>query len=239
MTSIKKAINANAIWISDTHLGSKGSQIEKFEDFLKSISCKKLFLNGDIIDKFLIKNSTDLQTICKPIIDQIKQLQEEGTKIYFLQGNHDKEEDVKKVFLNIVYETEIKYKTLKNKTYLIFHGDKCDSSGALKTNFITLLGTKVYEFILSFKKKANNNKLNLSKIIKVVSKKIILILFQYEKQLLKYLQKENVDGVICGHSHQPIIKRIRNKDYLNCGDWVHHCSYIIETNDGTFKLLNY
>ena len=72
-----------------------------------------------------------------------------------------------------------------------------------------------------------------------MSKKIILILFQYEKKLLKYLQKENVDGVICGHSHNPIIKKISNKDYLNCGDWVHHCSYIIETNDGTFKLLNY
>jgi len=45
-----------------------------------------------------------------------------------------------------------------------------------------------------------------------------------------------VDGVICGHSHQPIIKQLNNKDYLNSGDWIDNCTYIIETREGEFKL---
>ena len=70
--------------------------------------------------------------------------------------------------------------------------------------------------------------------------KDLILLYRLVKEnldeLLKHLNTENVDGVICGHSHQPIIKKINDKDYLNTGDWIDNCSYILETNDGEFKL---
>tara|TARA_Y100001968_G_scaffold309591_1_gene329560 strand:- start:1264 stop:1974 length:711 start_codon:yes stop_codon:yes gene_type:complete len=230
----KKKIVANSIWVSDVHLGSQGSQVEKFELFLNSISCKNLFLNGDIIDNYLINNTNHIKTHYKSIITQLETLQNKGTHIYFLQGNHDKKEAIENVFLNITFKKEIIYKTLTNKTYLIFHGDKCDTSVKLKTKYIAKFGTKFYEFCLSFKK--SSNKPHFSRIIKILSKKIISFLFQNEKKLLAYLENQQVDGVICGHSHQPMIKKIKNKDYLNSGDWIDNCSYIIETYNGEFKL---
>tara|TARA_B100000427_G_scaffold205335_2_gene170912 strand:- start:20266 stop:20976 length:711 start_codon:yes stop_codon:yes gene_type:complete len=230
----KNKIIANSIWISDTHLGSGGSQTHKLEIFLQSISCNNLFLNGDIIDKYLIKNITEIKIKYKNIINLIKNLQENGTKIYFLQGNHDKEDDVKKIFPDIIFKKQLKYQTKTNKTYLIFHGDQCDKSVALKSKSVAKLGTKTYEFCLSFKKKSS--KKHFSQFIKIWSKKTLSLIFKYEKTLLKYLNKEKVDGVICGHSHQPIIKKINNKDYLNTGDWIDNCSYILETDDGEFKL---
>lgn len=40
-------------------------------------------------------------------------------------------------------------------------------------------------------------------------------------------------GVICGHVHFPRV----TVGYLNCGDWVHHCTAIAEHYDGRFELL--
>ena len=38
------------VWVSDVHLGTKGSRAKEFLEFLKTVECEKIFLVGDIVD---------------------------------------------------------------------------------------------------------------------------------------------------------------------------------------------
>jgi UDP-2,3-diacylglucosamine pyrophosphatase LpxH len=41
------------------------------------------------------------------------------------------------------------------------------------------------------------------------------------------------DKVMMGHVHSPKLER----GYINCGDWLVHCSAIVEHFDGTLELV--
>ena len=45
-----------SIWISDTHLGTKGCKAEQLRDFLDNVECDYLYLVGDIIDLWKFKS---------------------------------------------------------------------------------------------------------------------------------------------------------------------------------------
>ena len=45
------------VFISDTHLGTKGCRSDFLADFLGRISCDTLYLVGDIIDGWRLKKS--------------------------------------------------------------------------------------------------------------------------------------------------------------------------------------
>ena len=233
---VSTKILAKTIWISDVHIGSCGAQLEKFYTFLKNISCETLYLNGDIFDKWLINNIEQLKEQNKNILNQIKKLQQNGMKIIFLSGNHDKIEDIKVFLGDITYIDECIYRSVTNKSYLVFHGDKLDASVSLRMNWMSKLGTNIYEFLLSFKCNSSNNSTHFSRKVKIFIKNTIAKLSGYEKKLVKYLYEKNVDGVICGHSHQPKIKKINSKDYYNSGDWVDNCTFLSESKDGEISL---
>jgi UDP-2,3-diacylglucosamine pyrophosphatase LpxH len=50
------------------------------------------------------------------------------------------------------------------------------------------------------------------------------------------------DFVVCGHIHQPAIRKVKNKKgrtlYLNSGDWVENLT-ALEYNNQTWKLFSY
>jgi len=43
--------------------------------------------------------------------------------------------------------------------------------------------------------------------------------------------------VVCGHIHVPAIRRLGGIDYYNCGDWVEHCTALVEHLDGRIELV--
>ena len=58
--SISKTIDKThyrAIFLSDIHLGTKGCQADRLLSFLKTHTCDRLFLVGDIIDGWRLKGS--------------------------------------------------------------------------------------------------------------------------------------------------------------------------------------
>ena len=46
-----------AVFISDTHLGTRGSRTDFLADFLGRIRCERLFLVGDIVDGWRLRKS--------------------------------------------------------------------------------------------------------------------------------------------------------------------------------------
>ena len=227
-----------SVWISDTHLGSCGTQIDSLNTFLSELKCKNLYLNGDIFDQWLIQNSQELKIRFTKTAQALHNLCEQGTDIYFLQGNHDNASDAKLFCNKMKHHEELVYTSLTGKKYLIFHGDALDPTVKLRTNSMALWSSKCFNILLRYQKKTEKKR-NLSKPIKKNIKKFINFVCMYEHRLHKYCIKKDVDGVICGHSHQPQVKQLKSKEYYNSGDWIDHCTYIAENQKGEIKLYKW
>ena len=87
---MKNKLHFRTIVISDLHLGTKGSKAKEVTNFLKQYKCRKLILNGYIIDGWQLKkygawkkkHTAFFKTVLKMIDDY-------DTKVIYLRGNHD------------------------------------------------------------------------------------------------------------------------------------------------------
>jgi hypothetical protein len=61
----------------------------------------------------------------------------------------------------------------------------------------------------------------------------------FEQVLLERARAVGAQGVICGHVHQPAVRDRDGLLYLNCGDWIEHCTAIVEHWDGSFEIVTW
>ena len=92
MENIVDRKSYRTVVISDVHLGTRYSKVSQVSDFLASVDCESLILNGDTIDGWqLQKNNYQYwgpeQARFFRII--MKMVEKHGTQVYFLRGNHD------------------------------------------------------------------------------------------------------------------------------------------------------
>lgn len=52
-------------------------------------------------------------------------------------------------------------------------------------------------------------------------------------------KKKGYNGVVCGHIHKAESKIIGGIEYLNCGDWVESCTFVVENHDGSFEVVDW
>ena len=50
--------------------------------------------------------------------------------------------------------------------------------------------------------------------------------------------RNDCEGVVCGHIHQPADRLIEGSHYLNSGDWVENITAIILDHQNTFSIFN-
>jgi len=62
---------------------------------------------------------------------------------------------------------------------------------------------------------------------------------QYEQRVALHAREARVDGHICGHIHFGAIREMDGVAYLNDGDWVEHCTGLVEHFDGRMELLHW
>ena len=78
-----------ALFISDVHLGSKGSNAELVLEVLKKYQPTYLFLVGDIIDGWLLKRKFRWPQSHTNVIRKILSYSKNGCKVIYIPGNHD------------------------------------------------------------------------------------------------------------------------------------------------------
>ena len=224
------------LFISDVHLGSRGSNPDKLLKLLKGEQPKEIFLVGDILDGWLLKKRFYWTPESTDVIRKLLKLSNKGTKITYITGNHD---DFLRSyspfdFGNIEILDEVEW-----NGYLITHGDKYD--GVVKLKWLGILGSIGYEIAIYIDRtlKKMGYQKSFSKTLKNKVKGAVKFITDFEKQLGYQAHIRNLNGVICGHIHTPENKKIQiqNKEihYLNCGDWIENNSYI-EYSKGKFKL---
>ncbi len=236
------------IVVSDLHLGSEGSKAKEVVAFLKSTSCDRLILNGDIIDGWQLKKGGSWKkkhTAFFRIV--LKMIETQGTKVVYIRGNHDD-------FLDQIIPFRLGKQFCIRKDYIlqsgnkkmfITHGDLFDSVTS-KMKWLAHLGDIGYTFLLSLNKIYNRYRswrglpyYSFSQKIKQQVKKAVNHVSEFEEKLAELALAHDCEGIICGHIHKPEIKQIGEITYLNSGDWVESLSALVEDFDGQWHLVYY
>lgn len=234
-----------SIFLSDTHIGSRNSDISKLLDFLKENECEYLFIIGDFIDGWELKNKWYWKSEYNTLIQKLLRKSRKGTQIHITYGNHD---DFLSGFENcqlgnIYVHRQYIHVLANNKKYLILHGDQFD--GIIQyTKWLQHVGSHLYNIILNINNFINKvmrrsgRSYSFAKAIKANTKSALNFINKFEECVVTAAQKNNCDGVICGHVHTATNKMIENINYLNTGSWQENDFHVIvETLDGELKLI--
>lgn len=218
-----------SIFVSDLHLGTKSAKSKKFLKFLETNSCDNLFLVGDIIDGWALQRRhywTDKQT---EVVRKILKISL-SSNVYYLPGNHD---DFVRPFFkysfnfgSCIIQNEFIYTAIDGRKILVIHGDHFDIWMKFPKKLINFLA-RIGDFLpLDWLSRARETNQSPYRYLRTSGT---------EKTLLKYIQIKKYDAVICGHTHIPKFT-VR---YMNTGDWVEHCTAIVETINGEWSLIHY
>lgn len=236
-----------SVWISDAHLCCKDAQAECLYDFLNSIRCENLYLVGDIIDIWALRRKWYWPNQYNEVIHKLLKFARRGTRVVFIPGNHD---DMFRsyvgynfggieVALNAIHETR------NGQRYLVVHGDEFDTVVQYH-RWLSHLGSWAYGHLISLNRVVNVVRRRLGKphwslsgAIKRRVKKAVKLVNRFETVLSEAAHRHKVDGVICGHIHQPAMYDIDGVRYCNTGDWVESCTALVEDERGDISLLDW
>lgn len=222
-----------ALFISDVHLGSKGSNADEVLAVLKQYQPEYLFLVGDIIDGWLLKKRFRWPQSHTNVLRKILSYSKNGTKVIYIPGNHD---EFMRDYLELNFgNIEVHNEYIWNNTY-ITHGDLYD--GVVKLKWLGILGSVGYDLAIGIDRRLKSwgYKRSLSKYLKDKVKEAVKFITSFEEEIIRQGIKHNCDTVICGHIHHPEDKIINDVRYLNSGDWIENNSYIIY-NNGEYVVI--
>jgi UDP-2,3-diacylglucosamine pyrophosphatase LpxH len=235
------------LFISDVHLGTKGCQAEMLLDFLREHDADTIYLVGDIIDGWRLKDGWYWPQAHNDVVQKLLRKGRKGARIVYVPGNHDE-------FLRNYYgthfggvevvETAI-HETADGKRYLVIHGDIFDMV-VRHARWLAFLGDWAYEtaliintYVSYFRRKLGLSYWSLSAWAKLKVKNAVNFIGQFEASLSSEARKHDADGVICGHIHHAAMHDMNGVSYVNCGDWVESCTAIAEHDDGTLELIRW
>jgi UDP-2,3-diacylglucosamine pyrophosphatase LpxH len=228
------------VMISDTHLGTRGCKDKQLLDFLKSFESEYLFLVGDIIDGWRLKQSFYWNETHNMIIKEILKKSKKGTKVVWIIGNHDEfmrpHLEHFDSFGNIEIVNECEHEMV-GKRYWVVHGDEFD--GIVRYHkWVAILGDMGYTFLLWANRYFNHLRAalglgywSLSAFIKKKVKSAVNFMMEFEASLAREAKKRGYEGVVCGHVHNAVSRDIDGIHYLNTGDFVESCTAVIEKHD--------
>ncbi|MCB0793994.1 MAG: UDP-2,3-diacylglucosamine diphosphatase [Flavobacteriales bacterium] len=235
--------------LSDVHLGTYGSRSQELLNYLKTIRPRTLVLNGDIIDVWQFSKRY-FPTAHMKVIKCIISMLAKGTEVYYVTGNHDelfrKFVGVEVGGLRIVNKVVLE---LHGKRAWIFHGDVFDVT-MKHSRWLAKLGGKGYDLLIQLNTLVNwvsertgGGRISMSRKIKNSVKSAVKYINDFEGTAAAIAMDNHYDQVICGHIHQPAMRRIqdgtgRSVVYLNSGDWIENLT-ALEYHDAHWQLYRY
>jgi UDP-2,3-diacylglucosamine pyrophosphatase LpxH len=242
----KRAVDI--VVISDVHLGTYGCRAKELLKYLKSVKPERVILNGDIIDIWQFSKRYWPKSHMK-VIKYITTLISKGVEVNYITGNHD---EMLRKFVGFQLGTfSISNKELlelDGKKTWVFHGDVFDVT-MQHSKYIAKLGAVGYDSLILLNSAINflaskfgRGPISMSKKIKNSVKSAVKFINNFEKIAADIAIENAYDYVICGHIHQPEIKKIETSEgsvmYLNSGDWVENLT-ALEYYDNKWHLFSF
>jgi UDP-2,3-diacylglucosamine pyrophosphatase LpxH len=231
-------------WLSDIHLGTRGSQAHAILDFLKHNTFDKLYLVGDIIDIWALKRGLYWPQSHNDVIQKLLRAARKGCEIVYIPGNHDEFLDgFSGQFGNISLKDHDIHTTAKGERILIFHGHQLDAV-VQNMGWLAHVGDLGYKLLLELnhfnnwiRHRLNRKPWSLSAYVKNEVKNVVSFIGKFEQEIVFYAKAHDATSVLCGHIHHAAIHDIDGVTYYNTGDWVESCTAIVEHECGQMELL--
>jgi UDP-2,3-diacylglucosamine pyrophosphatase LpxH len=235
------------IFISDTHLGTRGCKAEALADFLAHNDCQTLFLVGDIVDGWQLRRRWHWTEAQQQVVNEVLRKVDAGTRVIFVPGNHDEfaRGYAGRLFGGIEIAQEAIHETADAKRFWVLHGDRFDTVIAC-AKWLAHLGDWAYgmalrvnDLLFAVRKRLGLPYWSLSAWLKRKVKNAVEYISRFEETVAREAALRGLDGVVCGHIHHAEIRRIGDVLYLNDGDWVESCSALVEDARGHMEILRW
>jgi UDP-2,3-diacylglucosamine pyrophosphatase LpxH len=233
------------IFISDIHLGTRGCKADLLADFLARNSCETLFLVGDIVDGWRLRQRWFWPEAHNRVLEALLHKIDQGARVIYVPGNHDEmfRDYCGRFIAGVEIMRETVHETADGKRLLVLHGDRFDAVIAY-AKWLAHLGDWAYTWALAlsewchFARRALGlNYWSLSAYLKQKVKNALEYICRFERTVAHEVRARGFDGVVCGHIHHAAIKTIDGVLYLNDGDWVESCTALVEDRQGNLEIL--
>jgi UDP-2,3-diacylglucosamine pyrophosphatase LpxH len=244
MHTEETTLRIRTAFISDLHLGARDCQADEICRFLKRVEMEELFLVGDIVDLWSMRGRVFWPPAHHEVLRCVMEKVRRGTRVFYIPGNHDDlaRSLVGSLLAGIEVHDDYAYTTRGGRRLLVTHGDAFDAvvrfSPVLRTTgcvlyglFMTtgrqinlirrLLGLRRWSLVTWLKSRMGN---------------ALAYVRKFELAAAAAARARGFEGIICGHIHRPHIEEIDGILYCNDGDWVEHCSALIEDRNGELRL---
>ena len=234
-----------SVWISDIHLCSKESQAQVLYTFLDSIKCDYLYLVGDVIDVWALRNRWYWPRQYNEVVHKLLKRSRKGARVIYIPGNHDEffRDFAEYKFGDVEIQLEAIHTTADNKRFLVLHGDAYDTIVRFRP-WLSHLGCWASAYLIAVNRWINAVRRffgrpawSFSASVKRKVQNAVKHLTDFEDVVVKVAHRRCVDGVICGHTHEPALHESDGVMYCNTGDWVDNCTALVEHTDGRIELL--
>jgi UDP-2,3-diacylglucosamine pyrophosphatase LpxH len=233
-------------WISDVHLGTRGSNAAALLEFLRDAEFETLYLVGDLIDVWSLRRGIYWPQEHNDVVQKLLRKARKGTEIIYIIGNHD--EFLARFFGQyggISLQENAVHQTADGRRLLIIHGHELDTV-VQNLGWLAHIGDVGYAFLLRANRFVNFTRhvlglppWSLSAYVKAEVKNVVSFIGRFEEAVVRYARDFDVDGVMCGHIHTAAVQEIQGVAYYNTGDWVESRTAIVEHYDGQIELLKF
>lgn len=135
--------------------------------------------------------------------------------------------------------------TVRGERLLVVHGHQFDTV-TVHARWLSVLGDAGYTLLLRANKPLNRarrwfglSEWSLSAFVKRKVKNAVGYIGNFEEAVVRYAEKYETHGVVCGHIHTPAMKKLRHVSYYNTGDWVESSTALVEHLDGRLEILRW
>jgi UDP-2,3-diacylglucosamine pyrophosphatase LpxH len=239
-------IHYRSVWISDVHLGTRGSQAGALLGFLRTFDCDTLYVVGDLIDIWAMKRGVFWTQDHSDVIQKILRKGRKGSKIIYIPGNHDERiTDFTGDYANVHIQLRAFHTTVDGRRLLVAHGHELDTV-VQNMGWLAHVGDIGYQLLLRLNTPVNflrrlfgRGHWSLSAYVKSSVKNVVNFIGGFEESMVHFASDADAQGIICGHIHTAAIRKIKDLDYYNTGDWVESLTALVEETDGRMKLLKF
>lgn len=234
------------VCLSDIHLGTRSCKAEYLVDFLRHLDCDTLYLVGDVIDLWRLKRSGWYwPSMHNEVVRQLLTLAQSGTRVIYIPGNHDEllRDYAGTQFNGIQIAARCIHKSADGRRMLILHGDEFDVV-VCSNPWLSALGSFSYDTLLGLnhwlnlgRRRLNLPYWSLATCLKSKIKNVGHYIATFERTIIHSAHRHKVDGIVCGHIHHPALRIENGVLYGNCGDWVEHCTALVEDDAGQWSML--
>jgi UDP-2,3-diacylglucosamine pyrophosphatase LpxH len=227
-------------FISDLHLGARDCRADEISRFLRRVDMETLYLVGDVVDLWSMRRGIYWPDSHHEVLRLVVEKARQGTRVVYVPGNHD---DLARllagsVLAGIEVHEECIHVTRDGRRLLVVHGDAFDAAVRFSP-VLKLIGCALYSVVLFANRPVHFARMalgrprwSLATWLKSRVGNANAYVQRFERAAAAAAAARGLDGIVCGHIHRPRVARIDGVLYCNDGDWVEHCTALVEDRHG-------